>query len=484
MEVKDILIKYGVDPGNTKKALADIAKASAQAGGSLDKTGISMSRAANVNMNFNRILQDSPYFFSSFNMGVMAVSNNLPVMAESLASARREGATFKQVLQGMFTGMGGWMTILNLGISAVLAYSLATRGAKDDTSGLNEETKKLTDTLNKMIDVKNPFGNAFTIENINKLQEAIKSLKDATGETATEISKMIVGADTDLAQAEDKVNAIRDAFIQIASQSPKDLGISEGAKERLAEILKDLKEQEEIYKVLEKVGLIKTEDVKKAEAIAKALEKAKNEAAELWGNAPITMQEARIDIPDQLASERIAQVGEDFNELFDLMTAELDRLLTGTAIGFEDDIIELGENMPDLILPGVSITEIQRRWKEANKESLIIANAFGATLREAGRSAFEDIFGKANSLLEIFLSNIASGFIEMAAQEATGGIFSWLTGGVSSIFEGIFGSASNGAGSSVPVVNTVVTLDGRAIAQATTPYVPAQLSSLRRTRRL
>ncbi|MBK6914475.1 MAG: hypothetical protein IPH11_12820 [Ignavibacteriales bacterium] len=79
----------------------------------------------------------------------------------------------------------------------------------------------------------------------------------------------------------------------------------------------------------------------------------------------------------------------------------------------------------DLGFLGISDQEMKRQFAEFN----VIANSAAQTMRQAFSQAWQDIFGEANSLLEMFLQNIASGLLSLAAESVATSIFSFLTGG-------------------------------------------------------
>ena len=109
------------------------------------------------------------------------------------------------------------------------------------------------------------------------------------------------------------------------------------------------------------------------------------------------------------------------------------------------------------------------------------ANAASSTLRTGMNQAFDDIFGHANSLLEIFLQNLVSGMATDLATQAGEGIFSWLTGGIGSIFSGLFSMQGNKATKKTFITN--INIDGQKIMSAVVkPNLPSTLDRLTETR--
>ena len=172
----------------TVKTIHQLIGGEEQLGRALEKTAQLKRRSHMVGMQFNRMLQDSPYFLSSFTSGIRAIGDNIPMFAESLAYAKREGHSFGATMKGMFTGMGGWMLLLNLVVAGVTALGLATRGAGKEA----EKTKKAYSELETQL--KN------TLRASKELQDGI------TYEyTAESLDKAIKKAETDLRRLREDV---------------------------------------------------------------------------------------------------------------------------------------------------------------------------------------------------------------------------------------------------------------------------------------
>lgn len=524
-DVKDILIRYGVDPGNSTKAMNDIAKASAVAGGALDKTGMSMKTNTQLGMNFNRVLQDSPYFFSSFNMGVMSVSNNLPMLAESFQAARMRGESFKQMLSGMFMGMGGWMTALNLVISGILAYTMATREAK-------EESGQFRFTLSDLTGVSNDYA------------ESLKKVRgEASQLTKTQLEDAMVRVALNANKAKRELNSLISIQALLSITRGGDLfanlfGKGDAAtKEAINNIVKfegALKEIEAIYDKPEGSGAIRRlqkeiDDLKETMQNAsedelpkyrKELELLQNRLDGLWGrNRTKTEKPAKKEIKllDSSQWSELEEFGNKYREtqakneakqaeseakLAQQKQTAIDNYYNTVKFADEDYYnyrrTKLNEELAGLQELGIAEEDLdilrKQRLDELESEKMAslrrvhqfennFANAASATLRTGMNQAFDDIFGHANSLLEIFLQNLVSGMATDLATQAGEGIFSWLTGGASSIFS-LFGfSKGDSRGDdSKQVIN--VNIDSQKVAQiAVKPYLKESVYELNRTGR-
>ncbi|MBK7380723.1 MAG: hypothetical protein IPJ03_17335 [Ignavibacteriales bacterium] len=71
------------------------------------------------------------------------------------------------------------------------------------------------------------------------------------------------------------------------------------------------------------------------------------------------------------------------------------------------------------MMAGMRAEDIKNQFAEFN----VIAQSAADTMRQAFSQAWQDIFGEANSLLEMFLQNIASGLLSLAAESVATDLF-------------------------------------------------------------
>lgn len=487
-DVKDILIRYGVDPGNSTKAMNDIAKASAVAGGALDKTGMSMKTNTQLGMNFNRVLQDSPYFFSSFNMGVMSVANNLPVLAESFQQARSRGETFKQMLGGMFTGMGGWITALNLVVSGILAYTLATRGAKEETeefSGVFESMLSKMDSSQFKVDAKNAERAIVyydiqikKIQDIEKLREKNLASDLKTNQFGRELEiikdNLTESEQKELAEAQKKLEIFQKLKLesQLRLKYAKELeaiGFEKDVKQTTAPSEKVIKVKGIKEKAGIDIGMGNSKEWAELEAFGDKYRKKQAES-----EAKLAQQK-QTAIKDYYNTVKFAD--EDY---YNYRRTKLNEELLGLQeLGIAEEDLDILRKQRLDELESEKMASLRRVHQFENN----FANAASATLRTGMNQAFDDIFGHANSLLEIFLQNLISGMAQDFATSAGEGIFSWLTGGASDIFSWFGLSKGDGGSRADSFIVTNVNIDGAVVAQAVTPYVASQQYERSRVKR-
>ena len=150
MADQNVDFQVTANTGQAEQAFDKLANSQNKATTATNNFRSAADRSRMVGMSFNRVIQDSPYFLSSFSMGVMSISNNLPIMAEQLAAAKAEALGFGAMLKNMFTGLNGGLLIVNLAISAVLAFAVAQRGSKEETEKATKEIERQAEAMKRM----------------------------------------------------------------------------------------------------------------------------------------------------------------------------------------------------------------------------------------------------------------------------------------------------------------------------------------------
>lgn len=113
--------------------------------------GTGDARQAIIALNYT--LRDSPYLFQNVAMGVMAISNNVPMLVDGLAAVRQASGTAGGGVRLLLAQLRGVMGI-SVGFSLLMAlfqaYSFSAMGAKDSTDELGESAKKTKKELQEM----------------------------------------------------------------------------------------------------------------------------------------------------------------------------------------------------------------------------------------------------------------------------------------------------------------------------------------------
>lgn len=152
-----------------------------------------------VGAQFNQILREVPNAGLGMRTFLIAISNNASYFAESISDARKQGASFKDILgilKGQLIGVTGVVNLAVLGIT----YFAANMGkAKDETEDTVDALKKLSDELDKIIrkrqlalntkdeGISSILGIGITKESEKDIERAIELMK-AQGASEEEIN--------------------------------------------------------------------------------------------------------------------------------------------------------------------------------------------------------------------------------------------------------------------------------------------------------
>lgn len=121
---------------NIQRGLDGVSQKAVQAAGSVSRVGESLQQAATVAPRFNmlgaslqQIVRELPAFSMSLNTGFLAISNNLPMLADAISGARREnaaliasGQTAIPVWRQVASSLLSWQTALVLGVTLMSSY--------------------------------------------------------------------------------------------------------------------------------------------------------------------------------------------------------------------------------------------------------------------------------------------------------------------------------------------------------------------------
>ena len=180
---KDVNFRVSADTGKAIRAFKQLDQTVTKTSGSVGKTMPAGTKQAGFAMlNFNRIAQDSVFFMNSMQMGVMAVSNNLPIFIESMDRLKQTtggtGSAMKLLAKQFLT----LPNILMLGVTALTAWGIAASSSKSGTNALASSVKKLagglieitgTDKTQKILLSKGGMGAA-----INAIDSELKGIKE------------------------------------------------------------------------------------------------------------------------------------------------------------------------------------------------------------------------------------------------------------------------------------------------------------------
>jgi archaellum component FlaC len=391
---------YGVDQVN--KGLDSMERKFKKTETSAQVLAKQLRQGTYANQQFLRVVQDAPYFFSSYQMGFMSISNNLPMLAEGFQNARNSGLSFGQALKTTLIGFNPWITAINLAISGFLAWSLYSQNAGKDTDEFAESVKGLETALKNLVKIDNPFSNMQFNLTEKQLNQLISTYETLLKVTEAQIKAVKGLSSAGLNEISTGAAAIAGSFAEI----PEELSKSESKYRTILEYLKEQKANidasRELTEELNNQGL---------NAVDKTLKSITDRTKELKQN------------------------GEEFYQTI-LRIAKVQEMIGQTPSQLFSNLIPQQRLQPDLVLrnlvekkdEGITPLIAESQIRATNKEFAIIADSFGSALNTAGQNAFRSIFGEANDLLSLFLQNIATGFLSLAAQNVAGSLLGFLTG--------------------------------------------------------
>lgn len=331
-------------------------------------------------MSTGRIVQDMPY-------GFMAVGNNITFMAEQMGYMRSQGMSMKDMLLGMVSALKGPMGIIFAISTATSLLTIFTR----NTGSAKTEVKSLTEALKGQWDAS------------YKARKEWEKFSDDLGKFST--ADLIESLNT----IERQMNEIT---ISATTMILATLGFYGGLAEVYAELAKLQKEAGLVSQKLNAPKILGWEDVPKS-------------MQEKWKNSFKEVKKDTRDIND-LLKEMLENLTKLSNNNFNISP-------TSEAVARKKygSLFEGIKNVKDPGM-GISDAEIRARFEEENR--LLISNIEAAAdvLRSEFISAWQDIFGEANSLFEKLMMRFADNLL--------GAGIDFLSGGVLGFFGDLFSS--------------------------------------------
>lgn len=104
-----------------------------------------------VGMQFNQLLRELPNAAYSMQTFIMSLSNNMGYFVESVAAARKGGASFGAILGMLGKSMFGVVGIASMAVAAFTFFTMRASKAKDETKSLADELKDLEKTTSQNV---------------------------------------------------------------------------------------------------------------------------------------------------------------------------------------------------------------------------------------------------------------------------------------------------------------------------------------------
>lgn len=217
----------------------------------------------------NQLSREMPAFAASMQTGLLAISNNLPILADEIARIRRENVELTEsgqkavpVWRQVAGSLVSWRTLLSVGVTLLTVYGDkifdfaanlfkskdASKAASDALEDLNSTSGKFFDKLKNSAST---YGQ--NVVSIKKLQDEWNSLGDNLDkkkqfiiDNESEFKKLDVSI-TNVNEAENFLVNNTDAFLKALEQRAKYTAASKLAAEKYAEAL-ELEAEAEIRK--------------------------------------------------------------------------------------------------------------------------------------------------------------------------------------------------------------------------------------------
>lgn len=410
MADKKVQITFNVNAGDATQKLTQISTGLENVTQKTQKTGGAFGNTNITLLSFNRIIQDAPF-------GIMGVSNNITFLAEQMTYAKQQGVGFVAQIKNMGTAMlgtGGLMFAISAVTSLITYFSMQSRGAAESTKSLSEELKdmwseafkadvqfeKLAKDLEK-----------FTVAELNESLRSVKSQIDDVGLSFWQAGLYGLGFRGVL---EDVYKEL-DKLVKERNALEDKLNPKENRPKGIIELLQAEKDK---YETLKKQATTLS-DITKYKNIIFAID---DRLSEIDGSRTKELKDHTKELKEQKV------IWEDFARLRNREMGRIGLPLPTTMNprgGFAGN--KTGAATQD-VMAGMALPLQDIKQNFAVFKS--IAESTAQSMRQAFSQAWQDIFGEANSLLEIFLQNIASGLSSLAAESVAPTIFSFLTGGL------------------------------------------------------
>lgn len=218
----------------TQQISAGFSQAGKSAVGATKMMSDGSAQAMTAVTGLNWIVSDSPYFFQNMRMGIMAVSNNINPLVNSIMYLNKETGSMKKAFAAIgkqLTGPMGVVFAITVAIAAIQAISFIMGKHKAKMEGAaeaNKEFKKSLEQINKVVSI-----------------DALEAQLDTS-------NKLIIASEQDLKNKKEKMKTLQaeqdllEEQRKTANQSSQELQpymqLSDAQVERLKNIKEEKKE--------------------------------------------------------------------------------------------------------------------------------------------------------------------------------------------------------------------------------------------------
>lgn len=395
------------------KTFSDIGKQAQDAGRSIANSGQLVQRAStqynSLGSSINQISRELPAFTMNLNTGFLAISNNLPALADAINQIKAsnkdlaaQGKQTQSVLGAIGSALFSWQTALSVGITLLTAYGgqmidFIANGGKAKKS--QEELKKEESEHNKVLQEQLDLINGINVAR-NKEQDNLDQLNAArTGginerRRELEILKAQGASSEEIFNKEQQIREQELIALQNRNQALELFG-----DDRLKNSQKILDKENEIVAARYRF------EKEQADEAKKEAEKRAKERAELDAKLLEFARENNIDMRQQALDEINVLTDEYLKDKDLIKKADDDEqkqkrelLEADTKRGYQRMELQKEQALTDI--------ELQRLIQNAYYESYFaIASIFGAIAQIAGQNTEA---GKAFAIIETLISTIVS----------------------------------------------------------------------------
>jgi hypothetical protein len=145
-----------------------------------NQIGSGSNRAAQGVLSLNYIIRDSPYFFNNFNMGIMAIGNNLNPFIDQMLRAKQKTGSWTGALnelKGGLIGVGGVSFAFSIVVSLIQAFSFAAAKGESEQKKMALTVSKLSEEYKTLSERIADTNREISSLDVNKLESALRGLR-------------------------------------------------------------------------------------------------------------------------------------------------------------------------------------------------------------------------------------------------------------------------------------------------------------------
>lgn len=142
-----------------------------------------MNRAQNATFAFSQVLREAPAFAFSAQTGFLALSNNLPILADRFKEARASGLSFGKIIGDMAKSLFSLPGIMTIASTALIFITGALQRSKNAAKDFTEELLEVRDVLSD--------SSASVQGDVSRVQALVNAFKESEG--SFERQKRIIG---------------------------------------------------------------------------------------------------------------------------------------------------------------------------------------------------------------------------------------------------------------------------------------------------